>query len=131
MRTDVSHISIQLLPFPWFQRQINAGLYPNVIFPEILPNVSTGRLETGNAVLITRFLRSNLATGIFSGGLYMEMQSIADSDIGTNGLYRGEFSLLPWGLVYRVLPTILTPKTELPQKWYPQSLKYTILLETN
>jgi len=125
-RSDVTHVNFQLLPFPWFQRQIEAGLYPNVIFPDILPNVSTGRLDHGNAVLITRFLRANLATRNFSGGLYMEMQSIADTDIGTNGIYRGEFTLVPWGMVYRVLPAIMNPKADLP-KWFLQSIKSTYL----
>jgi hypothetical protein len=56
------------------------------------------------------------------------MQSIADSDIGPNGLYRGEFSLIPWGLVYRVLPVMVHPQVDLPKLWYPQAIKSTHLV---
>lgn len=98
---DVTHISLQLMPYPWFQRQ--SHLYKNVTFPKILDNVSTNRLDMGNALLIRRFVEANMKS--FSGGIYLDMQSIKDADIGLAGIYRhGTFMLQPWGLVYRVVP---------------------------
>ena len=102
----VSHVNIQLLPFPWFQRQIQHGLFGNTIFPSILPNVSTNRFDKGNTQLIIRFLRENLRSGSFPGGVYLEMQAVNEADIGYEGRYQDEFSLIPWGLTYRVFPLL-------------------------
>lgn len=102
----LTHVNIQLLPFPWFQDQIKNGLFEKASFPVILPNVSTNRYEKGNAQLITRFLKSNFISGSFPGGIYLEMQAVNEADIGYEGRYQDEFTLVPWGLTYRVFPLI-------------------------
>ena len=63
----VIHLSIQLLPYPWFvRRQPPTQRLDDVkkkkgavVFPPILPGVSTDRHSEGNAVLITRFLEAS------------------------------------------------------------------------
>ena len=126
---DVTHISLQLMPYPWFQRQTH--LYKNVAFPKILDNVSTNRLDVGNALLIRRFVEANMKS--FPGGIYLDMQSIRDSDIGLAGDYQhGNFLLQPWGLVYRAVPKYRIAKGSPDEKnqqlvlsvirdWHPSS----------
>jgi len=101
MASGIEHISAQLLPFPWFQRQIDAGRYGATTFPKILEGVSTDRTTKDNGILISRFLKANLKSGDFPGGVYVEMQSIDESEIQPRGVYRG-LTVVPWGLVYRV-----------------------------
>jgi hypothetical protein len=121
-RNDISHISIQLLPFPWFQRQISNGLYPNIKFPSILPDASTNRADEGYKKLISRFLNANIQNhDALPGGLYIEMQAIDSDDWGT--YLKDEFVLLPWGLVFRVLPK--NDAKDLPNDWHPKSLHVT------
>ena len=104
---NITHINFQLLPYPWFQRQIKNGFYPNVIFPKILRGVNTDPNNIGNTQLITRFLSANLKHGnnAFEGGVYIDMHSVRNADIGDHGSFFG-FTLVPWGLTYRVLPNV-------------------------
>lgn len=122
-RSDVSHVSIQLLPFGWFARQTLDSTYKRVIFPTILPTVSTNRLDIGQKQLISRFLHANMKNGTEDGGIYIEMQAILETDIEIGGKYLDDFTLLPWGLVYRVLPRVLEDKNfeELRKKWHGRS----------
>ena len=87
---SVTHVSAQLLPYPWFQRQISSpsNLYGPATFPSILPGVSTSRFSEGNAVLVSRFLSSNLAN--FPGGVYCDMQAFPDDEIEAGGGERDE-----------------------------------------
>jgi hypothetical protein len=39
LRPDVTHVSLQLLPYPWFQRQ--HALFPGIVFPSIPRDAST------------------------------------------------------------------------------------------
>ena len=56
---DVTHLSFQLMAYPWFATQ-QANLYPKVRFPNTaFPGVSTNRMEEGNAVLVRNFLVAN------------------------------------------------------------------------
>ena len=57
-RADVTHLSLQLMPYPWFVPQ-QARLYPNVTIPLPFDGVNTNRLEEGNAQQILRFLQAN------------------------------------------------------------------------
>ena len=124
-RKDISHVSIQLLPFPWFQRQITKELYPNIAFPSILPNASTNRAHDGYKELISRFLNANIDNEKdFPGGLYIEMQAIQnEKDWGS--YLKDDFVLLPWGLVFRVLPLSKTNEQDLPKDWHPKALYVT------
>ncbi|GMH70275.1 hypothetical protein TrRE_jg10714, partial [Triparma retinervis] len=99
VKPGVVHLSVQLLPYPWFRRQVESGLYGEVAFPKILPNVSTGRYEEGNKVLLSRFFEANI--GKYGDNMFVDMQAISDDDLQPGGLWRG-FLLVPHGLVYRV-----------------------------
>jgi len=130
MRPDVTHLSFQLMPYPWFKRK-QAPLYPSVKFPNTdFPGVSTSRRSEGNALLVVSFLKANkvhkeiiksvsdftdvgngnkqellpnitTSNTIFPGGVYLDFQSVNEAEIGAYGQWRG-FFLIPWGNVYRV-----------------------------
>lgn len=112
LRTDVTHISLQMMPYPWWN-SVQAKLHPGVVFPPILRGVSTKRDSKGNAVLITRFLAANLPLG---RPIFLDMQAVSEPEIGAVGAYRG-FTLMPHGLTFRVLP-MLTP--EGTERWHHQ-----------
>ena len=116
----VTHLNFQMVAYPWFSRK-QKPLYPHVKFPRVdYPGISTNRLEEGNAVLVRNML---IANGIefhtpenasftsnknlkfdsrFPGGIYLDMQSVNEVEIGDIGQWRG-LTLLPYGLTYRVL----------------------------
>ena len=56
MRRDVTHLSAQLLPYPWFGRQNGKqgkpSLYGDVQFPAIKAGVSTNKYHEGNTILL-------------------------------------------------------------------------------
>jgi hypothetical protein len=123
----VTHLSFQIMPYPWFtDKQIS--LYPGVTFPELqFDGVATGRETEGNARLVRSVVLANgalshtpsfLGLGLsplpqekrraarkatpFPGGIYIDMQSVSELEIGDGGMWRG-LMLLPFGSVYRVL----------------------------
>jgi hypothetical protein len=106
-RLDVSHISLQLMPYPWFMKQ-QASLYPNVNFVEPFPGIATDRMSEGNAHQIMLFIRNNIEyvmaneNSVLSKGIFLDMQSLNESQIGDGNQWRG-YTLLPWGTHYRVL----------------------------
>lgn len=135
IRTDVTHLNFQLMPYPWFPSK-QRSLYPLINFPNTnFAGVSTDRKSEGNAMLILRFLQANKIhkenfkvtneyidqynkTFInmpilqsnnknFPGGVYLDFQAVNEAEIGTNGFWRG-FSLIPWGNVYRIFTGSLT-----------------------
>ncbi|KAJ1412181.1 hypothetical protein B484DRAFT_422918 [Ochromonadaceae sp. CCMP2298] len=128
LRPDVTHLSLQLIPYPWFPLR-QAPLYPHVRFPSMnFPGVSTDRFSEGNAQVVLRLLAANgfqqeiyipsqahgsqsthsqlapllSAHPTFPGGVYLDMQSINEEEIGTAGRWRG-YTLISWGTQYRVL----------------------------
>ncbi|CAM9392905.1 unnamed protein product, partial [Ectocarpus sp. 12 AP-2014] len=107
LRTDVTHISLQMMPYPWWE-STQADLHPGVVFPPILRGVSTRRESEGNAALVSRFLAANLPQG---RQIFLDMQAVDEREIGAVGFYRG-FSLVPHGLVYRVLPRLTLQESE-------------------
>jgi hypothetical protein len=106
----ISSLNFQLLPYPWFAK--NQGhLFGDVVFPPILPRVSTQRSSEENAKLISRFIAANLKPKFNSSSkhnnslrasIFVDMQSINDVEIGSGGNWR-DFTLVNWGLVYRVV----------------------------
>jgi len=109
-RPDVTHLNFQLMPYPWFKRQ--EPLYPHINFPDTnFKGVSTDRTTQGNTLLVRRFLQANNADSIspqkvaknllLSGGIYLDMQSVNEPDIGDCGLWHG-LTLLPYGTLYKV-----------------------------
>jgi len=115
-RKQITHISAQLLPYPWFQRQVNAKLFGKAIFPPIEAGVSTNKNEEGNAVLLSNFMGANLNK--FKGGVYLDMQGVNDAEIGTAGVWR-HFALVPHGLVYRIVPRFQNPREA--SRYFPLS----------
>ena len=151
-------------------REQEANLYPQVRFPNTqFPGVSTNRMEEGNAVLIRNFLVANRAEKLglvpgtgdkgnpgpglpsssqpspslpFPEGIYIDMQSINDAELGAAGQWRG-LTLIPWGSVYRVYGPMQVGDTEwlhkaslaqfkamqrtgqsLPMRFYPVSCRH-------
>lgn len=109
----VAHLNFQLMPYPWFPHT-QAQFFPDVEFPQILPTVSTSRLDPNNAVLVSRFCDANLKTLVGSSAvrqkasslkrdfLYLDMQAINERLIESGGMW-GDFLLVSWGLVYKVV----------------------------
>lgn len=106
LRADVTHLSFQLMPFPWFSKT-QAKLYPNVSFVPYFQEISTARSSIGNAMLVHRFLDLNLDR---FPAIFIDMQSINDAEIGTAGLWNG-FTLIPYGALYKVYRAISIEKT--------------------
>ncbi|KAG7399005.1 hypothetical protein PHYBOEH_009896 [Phytophthora boehmeriae] len=101
VRSDVTHLSLQLLPFPWFPRQ--HALYPTVKFPLIHRDASTVKGSPGYERLLHDFLAANAAK--HSNHLFLDLHAVNDDDIAPNGQYLG-FTLTPHGLIWKVnLPT--------------------------
>lgn len=101
-----------MIPYPWWTT-VQENLHPGVLFPPILPGVSTRRDSAGNAALVTRFLAANIRRG---RPIFLDMQAVDERQIGDGGSYHG-FSLVPHGLAYRVLPRLTLEETE---SWHPE-----------
>lgn len=89
-RPDVTHLSLQLMPFPWFKRQ--HALYtrthgsqsePNdvarVVFPAIARDVSTTRTSAGYATYLQAFLRANLPQ--FHDRLFLDLHAVVSNNV--------------------------------------------------
>ena len=64
-RPDVEHVSLQLLPYPWFARQKRA--YGNVSWPDVPPRPSTDVAADAYEVMLADAIAANL--GGFPGGV--------------------------------------------------------------
>ena len=100
MRPDISHLSFQMMPYPWFTK-IQAPLYPNVSFVEPYEGISTDRKSQSNAYFVHTFVTKNLDR---FPAVFIDMQSINDVEIGDKGLWHG-LTLVPLGSLYRVMRT--------------------------
>ena len=110
VRSALSLLSFQLLPYPWFRKQ-QAPLYPHIRFPDTtFAGISTDRGSEGNAKLVTDFVRLNSEYIGYDDrrplqqrpGLFLDMQSVSEAEIGPCGRWRG-LTLLPCGVSYRAL----------------------------
>ncbi|TYZ59642.1 hypothetical protein PybrP1_003756 [[Pythium] brassicae (nom. inval.)] len=122
-RPDVTHLSLQLMPYPWFTRQ--HALYsldpdfpasssePTVRFPAIRPGVSTVRTSAGYTTYLREFLAANLPQ--FKQGVFLDLHAVSDSDIGGGGYYHG-VRLTPYGALWRVHPEMDDPE-KLFKRW--------------
>jgi hypothetical protein len=115
-RRDVTHLSLQIMPYPWFHRQQNK--FPTIKFPNTnFLGVSTDRMSEGNSILIDRFFAANAAA---NGTMYIVMQAINEMEIGNGGIWRDKYALIPWGTLYRVHflppPTVDTPPSDLMER---------------
>ena len=86
-------------------------MFGDVVFPEILPGVSTSRFSEGNKVLLERFFEANHQK--YPKNMFVDMQGISDSDIQPGGIWRG-WLMIPHGLVYRVEKPTANVLNELP-----------------
>ena len=120
-RTDVTHLSLQIIPYSWFERQ-KLKFYPQVNFPQIQDDVNTDRKTEGYFVYLSNLLEANLKNEAFEGGIYIEMQAILDMHLRTGGHFRNKFNIIPWGMLYRVLPKTDPGFSKLRTKWQPKSL---------
>ncbi|DAZ97661.1 TPA: hypothetical protein N0F65_009662 [Lagenidium giganteum] len=96
-RQDVTHLSLQVMPFPWFTRQ--HALYPAVDFPAISSDVSTDKASEGYVKYISRFIIQNLRDR--AGSVFLDLHAVLHSDIGVHGEYHS-VRLRPFGLVWQV-----------------------------
>lgn len=108
LRKDISHISLQMVPYPWWET-VQAELHPGIVFPAAFPGISTRRESEGNGVLVTHFLAANLGLG---RPIFLDMQAVHEAEIGAVGAYRG-FTLIPHGLTYHVRSKMLPRETEI------------------
>jgi len=127
---DVVQLSFQLMPYQWF-RAAQQPLYEarGVAFPELqFAGVSTARASEGNAKLVRDVVLANGALSHtlafldlknsnkkkpatpFPGGIYIDMQSISDMDLGDGYSWRG-LTLQPYGTLYRVVVTETVAET--------------------
>jgi len=98
---DVTHVSLQLLPYPWFERQ--RGLYERVTFPEIdAATASTDVRSEAYEAMLLELVRANSAE-FEQAGIFVDMHGVFEPRIGAMGLWGGRFALVPWGLSYRVV----------------------------
>ena len=114
-RPDLSHVSLQIVAYDWFERQ--KGLYPHVSFPARFPGIST-QVQSPNYVrLLREILMANLANS--SGGVFLDLHGVYEPHVKDEGNYHDSFTLLPWGPVYRVL--LLEPSPIPGSKWLATS----------
>ncbi len=102
---NLDHLSIQMMPYPWFPKKqlqhFPRFKYPNLAFP----GIATDRSSEGNAIVVTRILHANLLPADrYSGGVYLDMQSVNEAEIEDMGQWRG-YTLIPYGSQYNVLVT--------------------------
>ena len=96
--------------YAWFRKR-QAPLYPHIHFPNTtFAGSSTDRGSEGNAKLVTDFVRLNSEYIGYDDhwplqqrpGLFLDMQSVSEAEIGPCGRWRG-LTLLPCGASYRAL----------------------------
>ncbi len=140
MRPDVVQLSWQMMPFAWF-RDKQMSLYKDISFPDMSwEGISTDRKSMGNTRLVHEFLvangisQANVTTAFTTqgtgkdgrkkkrkkgtlpeGGIYLDMQSVQDSDIQAGGIWHG-LTLVPWGPLYRVFVTSSIREAEILHK---------------
>lgn len=99
LRPDVTHLSTQLLPYPWFQRQ--HVRYPTVKFPAVLPDATTDKKTRQHARDLARLFDENESR--FEGGIYLDIHAIHDLHLREGNQYLDTaFHLLPNGLTFKV-----------------------------
>lgn len=74
-RRDVTHLSLQLMPFPWFSRRQHT-LYASqqIQFPVIHSDVSTVRTSNGYARYLREFLLKNLP--VYKDRLFLDLHAV-------------------------------------------------------
>ena len=98
MYPNLIHVSLQIAPFPWFQKQQH--LYQGVVFPAILSDASMQKGSQGHTRLLSRFLESNINR--FKGGVFIDLHSIPHESLDANNIWQQKFQFLPQGLLWKV-----------------------------
>ncbi|CAE7309013.1 unnamed protein product, partial [Symbiodinium sp. KB8] len=115
VRDDVTLVSLQLLPYPWFRRQ--AHLYRGFTAPALAPSrVSTDPADPRFLSFLAAVLAANRAAAEGPGGLFVEMQGVPERLLGPGnrlvalpplagraGPTSAVAHLVPHGLWWRVL----------------------------
>jgi hypothetical protein len=115
---NVTHVSLQIYPFPWFKRQQH--LYTNVVWPDVLADASMTKGTDGHRKLLYRFINSNLNQ--FPNGLFLDMHGISHHSLSAQSTWQG-LLFLPHGLLWQIKKAtlqMLTPKEFI--QWKKQSL---------
>lgn len=98
-RQDIVHLSIQLIPYPWFGRQsVN---YRGVNFPELAQR-STRLQSPQYQQMLEAFVAANVQN-FSESGIYVDLHGIYEPAIGSLGAWGSKFALIPWGLAFRVV----------------------------
>jgi hypothetical protein len=102
---NVTLLSLQVMPFPWFIRQHK--LYSKVYFPRVFTkSVSTIPTKKGYTIFLTRFLHANLDR---FDHIYLDLHGIDEAQLKHGGEYHG-YILTPIGLLWEV-HTLKKPPT--------------------
>ncbi|KAJ0411625.1 hypothetical protein ATCC90586_004094 [Pythium insidiosum] len=96
-RSDVQHLNLQVMAFPWFRRQ--HALYPGISFPALRPDVSSDRLSTGYAAYLSEFIQANSPR---DAPMFLDLHALDDATIRDNQLVFHGLQVLPRGLVWEV-----------------------------
>lgn len=128
MQRNIHHFSTQMMPYEWFEKKQAPHFKEKFHMPDVhFPEISTDRKSVGNRRFITNLLKANgvfakpipnTATSIaaamdaiknsyYPGGVYLDMQAINDVEILDMNEWNSDFSLIPWGNQYRVVPNLL------------------------
>ena len=81
LRSDITHLSLQLMPFPWFQVR-QTSLYPHIVFPPLFDGVNTEQASEGNARLIVEFIKENYKN---HSEIYVDLHAINDGHLDGSG----------------------------------------------
>ncbi|KAJ0407711.1 hypothetical protein P43SY_009048 [Pythium insidiosum] len=96
-RSDVQHLNLQVMAFPWFRRQ--HALYPGISFPALRPDVSSDRLSSGYAAYLSKFIQANSPR---DAPMFLDLHALDDATIRDNQLVFHGLQVLPRGLVWEV-----------------------------
>ncbi|GLD96327.1 hypothetical protein PINS_up005010 [Pythium insidiosum] len=97
-RTDIRHLNLQIMAFPWFRRQ--QPLFPEIRFPALRPDVSSDRLSRGYAVYLSEFIQTNSP---LQPHMFLDLHALDEATIREDQLVFNGLQVLPHGLVWRVL----------------------------
>ena len=102
-RPDVTHLSSQLMLYPWFARQRH--LYPDVAFQPVPRDASADVSSPAFKRDLVRFILANLPR--FPGGVFVDLHSVSDMDFSSANVYaQSPLQLLPHGVLYKAVATL-------------------------
>mmetsp|Transcript_17594 Transcript_17594/g.38508 ORF Transcript_17594/g.38508 Transcript_17594/m.38508 type:complete len:650 (-) Transcript_17594:860-2809(-) len=88
-RLDVTHLSLQMMPYPWFKVK-QEPLFENINFPQVYSGHSTDRSTMQNSDYIIRFIKENPDRHI-----YVDIHSLNDGKLSPDNHYPGGVYFIP------------------------------------